>query len=1465
MAMPGPTNEDQQGSGGARGAKRPSKRRRLAKIAVVLVILGVGGWYIATRSFVTRWIGQAVMTSRLGVPVTADSVVLGADGTIVAKGLTIRSAETPGEAGDFARADAVEVRVPWWRGIWGGDTPVRSVVVDGLRLRISQSVETGKPNFPAFRIKSGGGDGPLPVVEIRRGHFELSEHEAGQVRVLRSLDLTGTLEPGAGPDQYVFNLRQTDGGTEMLAVTGAFNGDRVNARIGGVALDMLDPASVPAPLREMFRKLDLAGRITGTTFEYVIPAPGTSATERARGIEASLELEDVAVTLPFEDLSSDAPAGQRYPRLRGVSGRLTASGGEFSAELKGKLEDLPAEVALKWRGITATSPFEATISTKGFRLERNPRLLPFLPSIVHKRLGMFSNPQGIVDSRVIVTRSAVGGEPKVSGTLEFRDGVASFVRFPYEFRGMTGLFEFDDSKLQIVRVDGKAANGATLHTHGLITPLTDEASVKLVIDVDNIPVDESLAQGLGPRRRHVLDALFSRERLQELTAAGLIVGPPEGAKRQAELAEAKQRLARLGERANVPPATLDAAKAAVKVAEERASTPVFDLSGMGKAHLVLETPFGRDMPWTQLIEIEIPTAGLLPKRFPLPIVATGVKLLVDDTVLSVEAGTFRGLRGGEATVHARADFSSAPEQPKPEGTPAQRETDITINASKMPFDDLLINAIPAKDNAVGAGTGADRRTLGQVLGELNLTGTGDATVWIGDVAPGEIGFKARVAFKDARCAPVDAERVMLEHVSGTLDVNDEALKLSLGGRIPPASDQGVEGRISIELDAAFPGKTPPTFDSRIEIGQLDATVPIERAVGLFSPQAEQTLKELRDRYEPAGVVDVRTRVTDRNEGPMRVEVEATGGRGVQFTYVPQPKPEAPAAPPVRVAMGPWTGGLKYVGGTPDRVEFRGLAATLESGGVASGSAVIDGVVEVTDGLDAGSLNIGLTDARFETPIVRTVMAERLSTEFATFIAERNPRGVFDLAMKLDRPTASERRGDSPWQIKGTMNPRSLAVHGDTVDVEMPAAAGEIGFTGEGGEFRNVAFRGSDWSAELNGDWTLLPEGSSVLHAKINGESKGISASLMSLMPETVRALSSDLKVGADGGVSFRDIDLTLHWAAKGAPASVVSPKFDVSGLIGFAGGKADIGVEVTDATGSFRFEATRDFAGKAAYRSWASLDEARAAKIRITDVRAFGTSGENAGETFVPEVHGKTHGGVFSVSASLKPVDPGAPDGAKQFSTELNVAGVRLGGVLNDLSGTTAQREEGSAKLDGNVTLGGNAGDVASRRGRGSLTAGGGAVIDMPILLPMIQASNFQLPGGEQLDTSLVSFFVAGPTIAVERVSVLSPSVELRGFGTVTWPDMDLYLIFNSLSNMRVPVLSSVIEGVRNELVTTVVRGTAKAPQISVQPFRTARATLTSLFKNPSDAERLMSGLEARAGEAATRRRVAPERVGVEK
>ena len=86
--------------------------------------------------------------------------------------------------------------------------------------------------------------------------------------------------------------------------------------------------------------------------------------------------------------------------------------------------------------------------------------------------------------------------------------------------------------------------------------------------------------------------------------------------------------------------------------------------------------------------------------------------------------------------------------------------------------------------------------------------------------------------------------------------------------------------------------------------------------------------------------------------------------------------------------------------------------------------------------------------------------------------------------------------------------------------------------------------------------------------------------------------------------------------------------------------------------------------------------------------------------------------------------------------------------------------------MDATLALGGIIGKPESRRGRGAAVIGGGSVLDMPLLTALVKFSNLQLPMNERLNLAHGAFYVEGPVVAFEELSISSNSVKLYGYGT---------------------------------------------------------------------------------------------------
>ena len=111
--------------------------------------------------------------------------------------------------------------------------------------------------------------------------------------------------------------------------------------------------------------------------------------------------------------------------------------------------------------------------------------------------------------------------------------------------------------------------------------------------------------------------------------------------------------------------------------------------------------------------------------------------------------------------------------------------------------------------------------------------------------------------------------------------------------------------------------------------------------------------------------------------------------------------------------------------------------------------------------------------------------------------------------------------------------------------------------------------------------------------------------------------------------------------------------------------------------------------------------------------------------------------------------------------------------------------------------------------------------------------------------------------VSFEELSIFSSSVEFLGFGTLKWPDMNLDMVFTSRATNRMPIVGHIVEGLRNELVTTTVGGTIASPEFGVATMRGTRDFFGLIFGGSNDPrDRQMRELERRGQRGSERIRI---------
>jgi hypothetical protein len=281
---------------------------------------------------------------------------------------------------------------------------------------------------------------------------------------------------------------------------------------------------------------------------------------------------------------------------------------------------------------------------------------------------------------------------------------------------------------------------------------------------------------------------------------------------------------------------------------------------------------------------------------------------------------------------------------------------------------------------------------------------------------------------------------------------------------------------------------------------------------------------------------------------------------------------------------------------------------------------------------------------------------------------------------------------------------------------------------------------------------------------------------------------------------------------------------------------------------------------------------------RIAPARAA-IEGLPDGSVVVRDIEGSVHSGRLVGRIELTPPLPDA--GSRSYEADLRLAGVRFKPLLDDLdtkkseapalSPQRAQELELSrGVLEASVSLTGRTGAGGERRGRGEfrIARRGSRVLDIPLFLRLVEISNLALPLGEGIDLVRSTFYIDGATVAFETLDAYSPSITLTGYGTMTLPGRELDLRFRSQSARPIPVLSWLVQGIRDTLVSAAVRGTLDKPEASLVNFPGPRRAIERTVGAPaSDQSVQMDDLQKRAQslreeQRRPRSRIAPRAAG---
>ena len=1423
----------------ARAGRSWRRWKWLVRIVVGVPVILALVVLILMRSPVVGWIAAHEVARMSGCRLQSGRSYIDLDGVLVMKDVLVTAPGVPGQAGHILEAQRATFALDW-SGIFSGGLACTLVHLTKPTFLISQSTDDGSLNLAslASTIQSGGASAPSiglpPTVDIVSGAIEFAEHDAqGRVTPLKRIDVDGSFTPTRA-DKPVYAVRMYEiAHSEFGPVRGMLLDGRVDLQTGSLTVNLMylpltawTPESVPGMYRDLWRRLNIQGEIPRATLTYTAD----------KGMVLDVVLSEVSMNalIPTDD-TFHGPHKDLV--LQYVNGTVRLGREGLLAQLTGTIEGQPgrSEVTLKTDGLDLDAALSCRIVGARVQLSKNPAFMPYVPPTVRQYFQYFSGPTAEVDAVAVVKRGPpVDGKPadfKVAGVLSFQKGTAAFHKFPYPFHDMEGVIDFDEKTIKILNIRGKGPTGAALAATGVISPLTDDAGVDVTVNVVGAPLDEHLLAAMPESRRRVVSTVFSAAAFEKLLAAGLVRRP------------------------NQPGA--DGTRMA----------PPFEFGGVCAIDVRVRRKEGPEGDWLTDVDVVFPQAGIVPAPFPLPVIARNLHVHITDDDARLISGEFTGLAGGKADLKAAVTFF--------ENGKRVVKPDIRIAAEGLPIERLLINALPGDD-----GPGPDRpegeeaarpRSARRLVRELGVTGTVEASVLI-NASPNtttpedpDVDYDVSVRLETMRAEPLFQGRpsgLTLEHLAGVLRVTRESVMTSdIKGRVVRAMDAGVPPVEvgGFDLDATLklsgaPAEERGGYSAFVSVSDLDLAQPFERLLGLFSDDAPAYIQQLRAEHTAEGKVDAEVEVMRKSEvastGPdVRIALEKTTGVTV-------------GAMNGRLSVG--LDGGKLAVSLPSvgdaRLDADGASLRLGFSGADAGTINLDGFVSIDSKTTVlkgpGHLNAALEGWRFDCPLLPPLVKRLGDASAAEVYQALDPAGEFSARISLSGATAADAPGASRLLLSGFVRPTSLSFSRRGLRLDFPQVTGRVSFesdpadpNGTRGTIDGLVLNAPECKLWSDGEWGVSgPSGqrSMRIDADLGLDARHVDDRVLLLVPDSVWNGLRQISTKVDGPVSLVGGHLVAN---LGGPPEAGRTSFVGQLEAHDVGVDVGVGIKAPEVFVDVDWPDRNDPGADAAAVD-IRLPSASVIGVAIENAHARITRGEREGTLSIPSIEASCHGGKLSGRVSISgaaDVPPGAVSdgspGRSAYQADLMLAGVQFAPVLNELTRIGAAAdfvgplpderidpEVSRGQVDARLSIGGVAGDVGSRIGRGAIRIANGQILRLPLVFPLLQVSNLVLPSSDRFNSFEASYHVVGPEAVFENLTIRSRTISLIGDGTLAFPGLALDMHFNSRSNHPIPVLSNVLEAVRDEIVTISVAGTLLDPIISTESFFGTRRVIREIL-----------------------------------
>ena len=800
----------------------------------------------------------------------------------------------------------------------------------------------------------------------------------------------------------------------------------------------------------------------------------------------------------------------------------------------------------------------------------------------------------------------------------------------------------------------------------------------------------------------------------------------------------------------------------------------FDLGGAINLDLRIQHDSRVDDDTTLSGSIDFENVGIVHGEFPYPVVLKSGNLSLDPKGLHVPDDSvvkFEGNGGGKGVIAGSILF---------------REDGSTVPVLAIDLENEWVTATLVE--AASDSAGEAYKVAADVLSGLGLSSMLNLHGTVMGKDDGKLDIQFDIQIEDGVSVP-NARLAEAIHVSGPFwpedfeftgveaDIVFDNGAISMSGVTCQCGTGSLEASMSIdkgEFDLDIRGQNLP-FNSRF--------------VKVLPSNSSEKLSGAWQWLEPTGVMDAVIRMShDEEQSTLRMQIEPeefiVSGVGRQSVLTLEL-------------------GEIIVEGT--NVFLNGLNFTIFEGETSQGVLEIDGEVHGEESDFGYSIHSKWEDVDIDSPLTRAITGIVGGEQGVQYFDSIQPSGHATATLFADGD------GDEltytieviPSNLSATFNERrAVAEFGDIQD----ASNNIIRFNNEGIHFDQLSGELGSGSFSLDGKISSIKEVNGIFDLAWIGPTGD--ESLFAILPRAVGDTLIAIKV-KDGKSVLPNGKLMF----EGKSWSELAVTF--LGDITFESCSIDVGIPLEQINGVTHVYGEYSKEHLDTLELSIAFDELTTLGRVISDVTGSLEFDPTEQLFAFEELRGETSTGSVSVKGWISTQEE------KEYAIEILIAGVELArDSKEDESENIVASLEG--ELKGWISIAGNRGDSASRRGVGKIQVENGHLEIEPFSMTTMRLLQLSLPTAATISGADIELYIDGDQIILEDISLRSNESDisdfvLEGEGTVDFETFQLNARLHPRAGL--PIIRDIAGALNDQLYSIDVKGDLLDPEVSVVPL----------------------------------------------